>query len=97
MSSGSEGELDVMIFIMPHGWAISASRRQTPHGVGRAPCLKKAHEAREAPHGWRCGRWRFMMRGWENEQNDEGLGMMKGRRPRRGCLGLGPTMKIWET
>jgi hypothetical protein len=56
MSSGSEGELVVMIFILPHGWAISASRRQTPHGVGRAPCVKKAHEAREAPHGWRCGR-----------------------------------------
>ena len=28
MSSGSEGELVVMIFILPHGWAISASRRQ---------------------------------------------------------------------
>jgi hypothetical protein len=25
------------------------SLRQTPHGMGRAPCVKKAHEAREAP------------------------------------------------
>jgi len=91
MSSGSEGELVVMIFILPHGWAISASRRQTPHGVGRAPCVKKAHEAREAPHGWRCGRWRLMMRVGRMRR------MMKGEKPRRGCLRLGPAMKIWET
>jgi hypothetical protein len=66
-----------MIFILPHGWAISASRRQTPHGVGRAPCVKKAHEAREAP-------WLEVRavaahdEGWENEENDVGLGIMKG-------------------